>query len=461
MTVNSGTPANDMNILLIICDTLRADHLGCYGYFRDTSPNFDRLAREGVQFQRYYAAGVPTGLSFTSIHTGLRPIHHRVYNISPPDLVLDHVPTLAEILRAGGYRTVAFDNLAHCRTWCQDPVHFYRGFEHYICDVSNPRDWDAWGESVRAEWYTSRLIHWMESNIDEPFFAFVHLWDVHQPYVQPEPFRHCFRHEPGDLSDLLIEEANAGYTYVPGWGKLDEIYEEHGVYRKIKSWGGVPRREASIDCYDGAIRYLDQCIGEVLQSMERLNLLDRTLIMVTADHGELLGQHGLYGHLTAYEANVRIPLILRYPDRIPTGRILTGLASTIDLLPTITDLTKLTSPAGVDGKSLLPLLAGEPVHDRLVCDEGCGVRCLITDPWKLIHYYDDGTTELFHLRDDPMEVHDLASQRSDIRVSLEETLETWVAQTLAGVRKDPIEDVGRNFDRKFLYDRISMKNYLP
>ena len=124
-----------MNVVLIVNDTLRADHLGCYGYFRNTSPTMDRLAEEGVLFEDFYASGVNTGTAFTGIHTGLYPIHHRVYAVAPSDLVLDDIPTMAEILRDAGYTTAAFDNLAFCRSWCQDPVHFHKGFEHYIGDV--------------------------------------------------------------------------------------------------------------------------------------------------------------------------------------------------------------------------------------------------------------------------------------------------------------------------------------
>ena len=140
-----------MNIVLIVCDTLRADHVGCYGYFRETSPAMDRLAEEGVLFENTFASGVCTGTAFTSIHTGLYPIHHKVYNVTPPDLILDEIPTLAEVLRAGGYTTIAFDSLAHNRCWSQDPVHYYRGFESYVSDISNPRDWNYSGERVRAD----------------------------------------------------------------------------------------------------------------------------------------------------------------------------------------------------------------------------------------------------------------------------------------------------------------------
>jgi arylsulfatase A-like enzyme len=441
---------------MFVCDTLRADHLGCYGYFRDTTPNIDRLAREGVRFERFYAAGVPTGLSFTSLHTGLHPIRHGVYNYCPPELILDDAPTLAESLRAGGYTTAAFDNLAFNRGWCRDPVHFYRGFEHYITDVSNPRDWDALGEAVRAEWYTSRLIRWIESHGDEPFFAFVHPWDPHQPYTQPAPFRSFFRHRPGDREDLEIREAAADYRYVPGWGEIGQIYEDHGVYPGMESAVDVPCREASIDLYDGAVRYMDQCIGHVVEFLDRRGILDETLVVVTGDHGELLGQHGIYSHMTAYEPNVRLPLILRFPERLAGGVAVGGLASNVDLMPTLLELSDNECPANVDGSSILPLLDGADVHDRIVCDEGCGVRCLITEHWKLIRYYDDDSVELFHIGDDPMEIVDLSRSNSVQRHQLEADLESWAKKN----PDDPIRRAAANFDRKALYEKIGMPNYM-
>lgn len=450
-----------MNILMFVCDTLRADHLGCYNYFRKTSPNIDRLAEEGVLFQECFSSGVCTGTAFTSIHTGLYPIHHKVYNICPPTLVLDETPTLAEILRANGFTTVAFDNLAYNRYWSQDPVHFYRGFEYYISDISNPRDWDIDGERVMAEWYTQRMIHWIKNNHDQDFFLFVHPWDVHQPYVLPESYRTIFRHTEGDRSDFKIREAPAGYQYVPGWGKLDEIFEGHSLIPENRSPGSVPRREGSIDLYDGAVAYLDSCIGTVLDFLEKEALLEDTLILVMADHGELLGQHGIYTHDNVYDANTHIPFIMRYPAKLPKGARFGGLVGTIDILPTVLDLCGIDSAGSVDGKSVTGLVKGEKWREAIISEDGGGIRGITKGDWRLIVYYGDGKVELHNRLADPMEVIDLATEKEDKVRELRGDLEAWTATSLDLGAQDPIIPVARDFNRGKLLEKITIKNYVP
>jgi arylsulfatase A-like enzyme len=450
-----------MNILVFICDTLRADHLGCYGYFRDTSPNIDRLARDGTLFEQCYASGVCTGVSFTSIHTGLYPIHHQVYDVCPPTLILDDIPTLAELLRANGYTTVAFDNLAYNRAWCQDPVHFYRGFEHYITDVSNPRDWDALGETVMAEWYTQRLTDWISAHRQERFFAFVHLWDVHQPYVLPPLYRERFHHRIGDRSDLEVREARAGYQYVPGWGQVGHIYEGRGTIPEKRSPLSVPRREACIDLYDGAIAYLDHCLGGVVAWLESERLLDDTFILVTADHGELLGQHGIYTHDNVWDANIHVPLIMRHPTRLPAGRRVTGLAGTIDILPTLLELAGNRITPAVDGISLVPLLTGREHREYIVSEAGGGIRGIVQDEWKLMLDYRENPVELYNLASDPMEVINLADENGPRAQDLRRLLAQWAADNLRAGEPDPVLEVARTYDRAKLLERISINNYVP
>lgn len=436
-----------MNILLIVNDTLRVDHLGCYGYLRKTSPVMDKLAEEGILFEDFYSSGVATGTAFTSIHTGLYPIHHRVYNVAPVDLQLDGIPTLAEVLRANGYTTVALDNLAYNRMWINDPVHYYRGFEHYICDVSNPRDWDYEGERVRAEWYNDRLIPWIKHHSQQKFFAFVHYWDVHQPYVQPEPYRNLYSHKKGDFSDLEVREAPAGYKYVPGWGKVGEIFEGHGVFAEMRAPGSIPRREASIDLYDGAITYLDRCIGDVVETLRKEKILEDTLILVTSDHGECLGQHNIYTHVYAYDANIHIPLIIRCPSKLPQGRRAKGLSGHVDIFPTILDLANIPNAPPVDGMSLRPLIEGKRLREEIVAEYGGGIRAIRKGEWKLIIHYHDAHVELYNTIEDPMEVVDLAQMKEDKVKELKRDLEQWIKSSLKEGEEDPVQYVVRNWDR--------------
>ena len=173
-----------MNIILIVIDTLRADHLSCYGYFRETSPTLDRLAREGVLFEDMYASGVPTGPGFTSIMTGLYPVSHKYY-ITPYDVpnayqLDDDIPVLAEILWDHGYVTAAVDNLINFRSHMK---HFVRGFEYYM----NPTKTSRWvHHHVTADQVNRMAVPWIRRHSYERFFLFVHYWDC-LLYTSPSP----------------------------------------------------------------------------------------------------------------------------------------------------------------------------------------------------------------------------------------------------------------------------------
>jgi len=418
-----------MNILFIVGDTLRADHLGCYGYFRDTSPNIDRVAGEGVLFEDFYNAGAPTGPGFTCMYTGLYTIHHRFYRFTTPNIrqVDDTIFTMPEILRALGYTTAALDNLMNQGARAK---HFVRGYEFYInCSP------DAFGGAARllAERLNRRLIPWIRDHSGERFFLFVHYWDPHLPYIQPEEYRRVFHHEKGSLSDLRVEEAPGGYKYVPGWGRVGEFPEGEVEFK---------RQRVSIDLYDGEIRYMDHAIGEVVSTLEDVGVLDDTLILMTADHGEQLNQHyGIWGHAGVHDAVTHIPLIMRCPKRLPRGVKVKGFCQQIDLLPTILDLIgSRTDALEIDGESAMPLLRGERTRDRIFIENAAGLRAVRTDEWKFIA--DEWARrlrrgpELYNVREDPMEAINLAETNKERAEELGETLRGWVRDNLRG-EKDP------------------------
>ena len=422
----------------------------------------DRLAEEGVLFEDFYASGINTGTAFTGIHTGLYPIHHKVYAVAPSDLVLDDIPTMAEILRDSGYTTAAFDNLAFCRSWCQDPVHFHKGFEHYIGDAWNAKyTKEAWAcsEARQGGWYNARMIPWIESHADEEFFVFAHYWDVHQPYSQSELYRRLFRHRKGDVSDLEVKRAGAGYEYVQGWGRVGEMYEDYGFVPGNVPPGEVPRREASIDLYDGSIAYVDKCIEDVIATLERKGILEDTLIAVSSDHGELLGEHGVYIHSTLYESNTRVPLIMRYPAGLPQGQRIQGLAGHVDILPTLLDLAGAKDRPESDGLSLLPSLEGGTLREELVSEDAGGVRALRRGDFKLIPVYQDGGTELYNVKADPMESMDLAEVEKEEAEALKGSLDSWTESMLGGSGRDPIEYVVENYDYRKAQEKSPMTRY--
>jgi len=368
-----------MNVFLIVCDTLRADHLGCYGYFRNTTPNIDKVAKEGVLFEDFYCAGAPTGPGFTSIITGLYPLRHEFYRFTGVNVrqVDDGIFTMAEILRSQGYTTVAFDNLiSQTRS-----KHFVRGYEFYV----NCGDFFSGDivHALRADKINARLIPWIKSHSDENLFLFVHYWDPHTPYNQPQEYREIFHHKKGDLSDLEVKDAPAGYSYVPGWGKVGEIIEGEvdDRYHRIPN-------SLSIDLYDGEIAYMDKAIGEVIETFKDEGIWQDTLTIITSDHGEQLGQHGdrIWEHNRLFDSVVHIPLIMSYKKRLPCGMKVKGFCQHIDILPTIMDLAGIeeTEDMNFDGDTLTPLLKGKQIRETIFMEHTTGERGMRTKEWKIL-----------------------------------------------------------------------------
>lgn len=443
---------NGMNVLLLTVDTLRADHLRCYGYFRDTAPNIDALAADGVLFQDSFASGIATGPSYTCMITG-KVCARTGYYITPFSVVNapqldDRIPTLAEVMLQNGYLTIAFDNML---AWRAHPKHFARGYNYYVNVGQQPI---GRTERISTELLTHRMIQWLKVHAHEesPFFLLAHYWAPHTPYIQPEPYRTFFKHTPGDRGDLEIRKAAAGYEYVQGWGALGQMNE--GETRFIRPYYDEFEEIISIDLYDGAIRYVDHYIGQLILALKELDLYNNTLIILTSDHGEALGQHGSWVHSLVYDHTIHIPLILTHPD-LPKGKIVEGFVQHIDLFPTIQEMTGASEwpevayysddgdDFSVDGQSLLELLSGgPPIRDRVYV-EGGSRRCVRTNQWKLIahfgHNSDEMPVELYNIPEDPMEIRDLSLTDTTTAADMKEDLVAWVESYLGG-KPDPAQD---------------------
>jgi len=419
-----------VKLMLIVIDTLRADHLGCYGYFRNTSPNIDKLAKEGVFFKDAHATAIPTGPGFTSIFTGLSPIHHGFY-LTPwnlPNLIDfdDSIPTLPEIIQRElpDFATAAFDNLINFSSHMDQ---FVRGFEYYVNPTGTP---EPLHHHIKGEKINQRLIPWLKEHKEENFFCFVHYWEPHTPYNQPPEFKNIFHHEPG-TGDLRISEAPSGYSYVPGWGKIDEL------------WEPPPKGKVSIDLYDGEIKYVDYLVGEIVKTLKSMDILSEMVIIITSDHGEQLGQHGEYGHSKVIEACAFIPLIIWEPHKIPRGKVVEGYAQQGDILPTILDLLGVKKLPSVDGKSLLPFIKKEKLEREEIFIEDHEYRALIQGKWKYIRNYFTREEELYNLTDDPMEVLNLSGKESEYLKKMRKRLNDWVKDNLKG-KPDPMwEEMAR------------------
>jgi arylsulfatase A-like enzyme len=308
---------NRPNIILVIIDTLRADHLGCYGYERNTSPNLDSLAENGMRWSRFQAQAPWTLPSTASIFTGLSPRHHGTYRRTDADHGLHaEVPTIPVLFTEAGYETFGIFNVV-----LLNPQHgFDRGFETYSCD-----DFGVY----RAAETVDEFLSWLGGRQDErPYMAIIHIFDVHQPYDPPSPFDTMF------FADDTLETV--------GW----EITEDGRIAHP-------ERLRHYLSRYDGGIAWVDSQLGRLFLDLRRTGQADSTIIMVTADHGEEFLEWGWVGHGgNLYQEMLHVPLIISGPG-IESGVTKDTPCGQFDILPTMLDICSIQTDCQFDGVSVL------------------------------------------------------------------------------------------------------------
>jgi len=420
-----------MKVLFIVLDTLRADHLGCYGYHRNTSPRLDSVAKEGVLFERAYASDVPTQPSYTAMFTGQRGIRTGIVSHSDTENLPDSVPFLPEILAAKGYATGAVSTLFMMKKY------FARGFNAYMNPVAGNR---ARLQQIDADEINAAAIPWLRANYARDFFLFLHYWDPHSLYKPPAKYRRLF-YKKGDPCDPKNRSLAALDEQVVGpfiRGHLESIREN------------LTDAEYVIAQYDGEIRYADDGVGEILDLLAELGIEEETLLIITSDHGESMTEHDIFfDHGDVYEVTIRVPLILRWPKRIPAGRRVRALVQGIDIPATVFDAAGVPAPEVFQGKSLLPLARGETEKGYREIFSNQAVwsakRTISDGRWKFIRALDNGywpapPRELYDLESDPGEVTNLAEERPHIAEAMELRLHRWEESQL-GTRIDPLRKI--------------------
>jgi arylsulfatase A-like enzyme len=413
-----------VNVVWIVIDCLRADRLGCYGYPRPTTPNLDQLAREATRFTQCISPHIPTHPAHTSFFASKDVFSHQIVAQAgkrEPDAGLRLLP---QLLRERGYLTAAVDNIGR---WMEPAFELYETYPRWNHDGSRP--WRN-GEQV-----TERALRMVEHCAGalwagRPFFLFLHYWDPHTPYLPPPPFDRMFY--PGDEKQ-------------PGNRSMERVWQSPWFARYFEEWLlGVTDIEFVKAQYDAEIAYADACVGRLLQAMERRGLLDDTLLVIGSDHGEELDDHGMwFDHHGLYDTNVRVPLMLRAPGRVPAGARVDGQVSLIDLTPTLLELAglpDLVDREEMQGRSLLPLMEGAAGNtwDEIYCTECTWLRkrAWRTPKWKLIQaleedIYGNPNTELYDLKNDPGEQRNLAGKRPEVVRELEAAMDRWVQRRLA------------------------------
>ena len=435
------------NIMLISIDTLRADHLSCYGYHRETTPHIDRIAAEGIRYTNAYSTAVWTPPAHASMLTGLYPAQHGVVD---QNRLADDIPTIAEVLKHHGYHTAGFVNnsqvgeLVGLDRGHDDFYEIWRGLQrkqvfkralHKILELSGYADHGA-TETNRliARWLAGKWNH------DKPFYIFAHYIDAHNPLKAPHPFRFKYLdrnlRQQVDMKKIWRVADNPLICLTDGF-QLNDI-----------------EREALAALYDEEISYLDHKIGELYRWLKDGGLLDNTLLVITADHGEHLGEHGLYSHVASlHEPVVHIPMILYYPAVVGTGIEREPFMQLTDILPTVLSAAQIDYQHG-------DLLAGKAWFHAHV--QGSADRCVVGEWEGRVPYFvqrrlqeneaavnidwirvpqtmiRDGRYKLIlehtsprHLYDlvkDPQEEQNLVDQRPDIVRQLSEKLAEWQAE---------------------------------
>jgi arylsulfatase A-like enzyme len=414
-----------MNVILICIDTLRADHLSCYGYPRLTSPHIDRLAGQGTLFNQMFAESIPTHPSHTTMFTGKDVFSHQVLCQGSSKVELDPgIPTLAERLRRSGYRTGAADNL---NRW------FSRGFDLYETYSWEKDPTQPWRKAEAVNAVALPLLDRLAKG-KRPFFMFVHYWDPHTPYLPPSPFTRMFYSRRRD------ERAKSHKTMAPVWKRYEAL--KHYFAQWLGGMGAVTDADYVDALYDAEIAYCDASLAELLARVDELGVAGDTLVLLTSDHGETLHEHEgcWYDHHGLYETNLRIPLILRCPGRLPAGLRLNGLVRTRDIAPTVLDLLGFKKGAGgTDSRSLLPLIRSRShrgTSGELYLTECTWMkkRGWKTRDWKLIVAMEDPfglpPVELYDLRRDPGETRNLADERPGVVARLRRRMEAHVARRM-------------------------------
>ncbi len=418
-----------MRILIIDIDTLRPDHLGCYGYHRNTSPNIDAVAEKGITFTNYYCSDAPCLPSRAALVTGRHGIHTGVIN---------HGGQMADMFPEGKSRGFS-DRLRYGSLW---GMFGFNGFHTASISTFAGRHGAWWFHAglnevydiglngmESAEQVTPVVLDWIERNAQKDNWCLhVHYWDPHVPYRAPETFGNPFQNEPLPywITEKTVKEWK---NCVGGHSALD-----YGMFGPANIQSRFPRHPAvisdmdaarkMIDGYDCGIRYADQHIGIILDALATKKIIDDMVVIITSDHGENLGELGCCSeHGTSDYITHRIPLIIRWPNKTENGTVDKGLHYNIDLLPTLADMLDINPPDDIDGKSFARIIkeGSDFGRDYLVlsqCCHGCQ-RSVRWKDWIYIRTFHDfyhlyPEEMLFNVKEDPHEQKNMSDKLPEL-----------------------------------------------
>ncbi len=401
------------NIILLGIDSLRADHMSLHGYNRNTTPHINEFAKDATVFENYFSPHIPTTSAYANMLTGMDVFRTQVVALRHKGEMHEDIRPIQAILKEAKYTTTCVG--------FQSPS--VRGFDKYL-------DFEGWGPgadgySHKAENLNTVLIPELErlASSEEPFFLFMRHMDPHSPYLPPPPFDQIFYQ--GDPCD-------------PTKTSMRPVMEFKPFCDYFASWmpEGITDAKYEVAQYDGAIAYMDSCIQRIFTAIESLGIAENTIVVVTADHGETLDEHECwFDHHGTYDNTLHVPLIIRYPGKMPAGKRVNGYARHMDLVPTILDLAGIAVADEFDGSSLLPMAQG---HIATHTPEFYFTECTWmrkhgwrTPEWKLIvslepDFHFKPPVELYNLIQDPEELNNVAEASPDVVAFLKGRMDNWI-----------------------------------
>jgi arylsulfatase A-like enzyme len=412
------------NIIVIILDCVRAGHLSCYGYHRETTPNLDQIATQSALFENAFTVAPWTVPSIASLFTGTLPSKH-LTNLGKIPLNPNYV-TIAEVLKSMGYKTMAYSN----NVWISQRSGFNRGFdifEEIYSKSHSPKD-SALQKLVRLKnkiekivlnhydhgaYITNKKVKaWLSKYFTKtPFFLYIHYMECHEPYWPPKPFNTLYA--PEGFTVRALKRVNQ-YPYDYLFGNLELNNNDFEILQAL---------------YDGSLSYLDCMIGDFFRFLKEREIIDQTILIIMADHGQNNGEHNLLSHtLCLYDTLLHIPLIIRAPRFFPAGLRISQAVQTIDIFPTILDILGIESEAiwkQLQGRSIFSILEGDsppfliaeyfkPSFEKLEKEYPRFDFSSIPDQLKAIRvnnfkyiWSSKEENELYNLSDDPEELNNL------------------------------------------------------
>lgn len=450
-----------MRMIYLDIDSLRPDHMSCYGYKRQTTPNIDKIASKGVRFNSCYTASSPCVPSRASFMSGRFGINHGALTHWGPggefqypdgDGHSEEVPFFTRYLRNAGYKTVTFSTFGdrHHAWW-------------YFAGWNEVHTHSLKEGNENADEVNGAVIPWLKQHgKEENYFLHIQYWDPHTFYTYPIEYMERWKDEP--LKEFP-DEATIASQQQDSFPRSAQFLHWGNKFPATMPAQITNRADLkhAIDGYDGGISYMDKYVGELLDTLRELGIEDDVCFIISADHAESMGEQGIYlEHASATEAVHHIPLIIKVPGVTQPGQVIDGFVYNVDVIATITDMVGLQIPVGWDGKSFLSTLKGEhwQGRDYLVMDHALYVcqRAVRDEKWYFIRTYHPGLylhfdeVTLYDMVNDPNQLRNVAADYPEIVREMDHRLSSWQHEQSRkpGYKVDPMQKVLETGPWKYL-----------